>query len=335
MRVTDRITNETELVQTFLAPLTAGAPGAFDLQDDAALISPEPGTDLVITTDPIIAGVHFFADGRADDIAWKALAVNISDLAAKGAEPLAYTLALAFPEPPQRVWMANFADGLQLAQQAFGCHLIGGDTDHTAGPLSVGVTAIGTVPRGTMVPRRGARAGDHVFVTGTLGDSALGLTLHRDPARFASALTEGDKSFLIGRYLRPCPRVAMAAILRAYASAALDVSDGLVKDLTRLAGGLGIMFPASAVPLSPQARAALDADPAQIAAILSGGDDYEILFSVAPGHLQAFRKAVSRSAVGTTELGVLDDNAEGVRILDARGAAVDLKQPGYDHFSPP
>ena len=327
----DRIRNETDLIQTYLAPLAHGMPGALSLSDDAALLSLEPGTDLVISTDPIIADVHFFPTDRADDIAWKALAVNVSDLAAKGAEPLAYTMALAFPEAPERAWMAAFCDGLASAQAAFGCRLIGGDTDHTTGPLSIGVTAFGTVPRGAFGARRGARAGDHVFVTGTIGDSALGLTLHRDPALYADVLTAGDHSFLIGRYLRPNPRLALTAALRAYASAALDVSDGLVKDLARLAGGAGIAFQLSDVPLSPPARAVLAADRDALAAVLSGGDDYEILTAVPAAHVAAFRHAVLATGVSATELGVLQPEP-GIRIFDDDCRLLTLEQTGYDHF---
>ncbi len=326
-----RIQNETELIQTYLAPLTRAAPGAMGLSDDAALIAPEPGTDLVLSTDPIVAGVHFFDTDRADDIAWKAIAVNVSDLVAKGAEPLAYTLALAFPAPPERSWMADFARGLASAQAAFGCHLIGGDTDRTSGPLSIGVTAIGVLPRGSFVPRHGAEAGDHVFVTGTLGDSALGLALHRDSALYGSALTEGDRSFLLGRYLRPSPRLAMTSVLRAYASAALDVSDGLAKDLARLAGGCGIRVALAALPLSPPARAALAADARVIDAAISGGDDYEVLFAVAPDQLADFEKAMALAAVATTQLGVLSASP-GIVFLNGEGQAIEFGSTGYDHF---
>ncbi len=327
----DRIRNETDLIQTYLAPLAHGMPGAFGLGDDAALLSLEAGIDLVISTDPIIAGVHFFPTDRADDIAWKALAVNVSDQAAKGAEPLAYTMALAFPAAPERAWMSAFCDGLASAQAAFGCRLIGGDTDHTPGPLSIGVTAFGTVPRGAFVARRGARAGDHVFVTGTIGDAALGLALQRYPGLHAEALTAGDRSFLIGRYLRPNPRLALTAVLRAHASAALDVSDGLVKDLARLAGGLGLSMALSDVPLSPPARAVVAIDHRALASVLSGGDDYEILVAVAASQVAAFRHAVLLTGVSATELGVLQPQP-GIRIFDDEGGILGLEQTGYDHF---
>ncbi len=332
--MTARIDNETDLIQTYLAPLAAGAPGAFGLQDDAALISPEPGTDIVISTDPVRAGVHFLESHRAGDIAWKALAVNISDLAAKGAKPLAYTMALAFPDAPERAWMQSFADGLRAAQTEFGCHLIGGDTDRTSGPLSVSITAFGSVPQGRMVQRTTAKAGDHIFVTGTLGDAALGLALHRDPAFLSRELSSGNRAFLSGRYLRPSPRVALAPLLLSCASASLDVSDGLIKDLGRLAAaakaGVAIRF--AGLPLSPPARHMISAAPQFTERIVAGGDDYEILFAVPPGRLETMRGIALAIPVQITEIGRLEAGG-GVTLLDASGQAMHLGGGGYDHFS--
>ena len=331
--MTDRIASETELIQTYLAPLAAGYPGAFGLQDDGALIANEPGTDLVVTTDPIISGVHFFAADRASDIAWKALAVNVSDLAAKGATPLAYTMALALPEAPEHAWMANFADGLLSAQTAFGCHLIGGDTDRTPGPLSISITAFGRVPAGGMVRRGTAAVGDHVFVTGTLGDAALGLAVHRDGAVFGQHVSSGDRSFLVGRYLRPSPRLEMVAILRAFASAALDVSDGLLKDLARLAGpaNASLNVLAARLPVSPPVRKVLEANAHAQTAVVSGGDDYEILFSVSPNRVAAFLEAVRMVSVQVSEIGVLEPG-QGVAVVDRAGRVIAAGSGGYDHF---
>lgn len=332
--MSNKIANETELIQTYLAPLAAGAPGALGLRDDAAFITPPPGTDLVITTDPVIAGVHFFACQRADDIAWKALAVNVSDLAAKGAVPLAYTMALAFPEAPTHAWMELFARGLGEAQKQFGCTLVGGDTDRTSGPLSISITAFGIVPGGRMVRRHAASIGDHVFVTGTLGDAALGLVLYTNPELFGPALLSGDRGFLIARYLRPAPRLALAGALREFASAALDISDGLVKDLGRLVAGAGggadIAF--SRLPLSPSAEAMLNVAPGYAPAVLSGGDDYEILFSVPSGLVGLARQAFDALPLAVTEIGRITEGA-GVVIRDGSGRPMQLAGTGYDHFS--
>jgi thiamine-monophosphate kinase len=327
-----RVENETDLIQTYLAPLARGMPGAFGLKDDAALISTEPGIDFVISSDPIIAGVHFLATDRADDIAWKALAVNVSDLAAKGATPYAYILTLAFPEAPERAWMASFVQGLAAAQDDFGCHLIGGDTDMTPGPLSIGVTAIGTVPKGGFVRRRGAAPGDHVFVTGTIGDAALGLAIHRDPTLFAEVLTEGDRSLLVGRYLRPSPRTALAEVLREHASAALDISDGLLKDLLRLAAPSGLTLALDSIPMSTPVRAALASDPRVADAVLGGGDDYELLVAVPEDAVPAFAQGAARVGVSVSDLGVLEAGAA-LDVLGPEGTRIVPRRFGYDHFT--
>lgn len=331
--MTKRIRTETELIETYLAPLTRGAAGAFGLRDDAALIETEEGVDLVVTNDPVRAGVHFFADDDARDIAWKALAVNVSDLVAKGAEPVGYVMALAFPEPPLASWMDRFALGLKEAQDAFGIQLLGGDTDRSGGPLSVSVTAFGAVPRDGFVPRSGARAGDHVLVSGTLGDAALGLKLRAGGQE--SGLGEAHRAHLVGRYLRPEPRLALIPVLRSYATAALDVSDGLVKDLTRLAAaaGAGIEVRYSALPQSEAVRAASVNSPTTVEqAVLGGGDDYEVLFAVTDADLADVLAEAEAVGVPVTEIGILQPGA-GVRVTGDTGDDMTPSETGFDHFS--
>jgi thiamine-monophosphate kinase len=327
-----RVENETDLIATYLAPLAEGMPGAFRLTDDAAVISPAPGTDLVFSSDPIIAGVHFFSDDRPGDIAWKALACNVSDMAAKGAQPIAYLLTLALPAAPGRTWIADFAEALQTAQEKFGCKLIGGDTDRTPGPLTIGITIIGSVPSGTFVPRHGSHPGDRVFVTGTIGDAALGLALRRDPTAFKGHLSDTDREFLRDRYLRPKPRSALADVVRTHARAALDVSDGLLKDLSRLAGPLGIAVDFDAIPLSPPARAALAADPKVRDAVLAGGDDYELLVAVPPEKAGTFAESAKNIGIDVCDIGAFE---AGTRVLvrDTAGQPIEPHRLGYDHFS--
>lgn len=326
-----KVQNESELIATYLAPL-AGE-GGLGLADDAALIAADGQHDLVVTTDPIVRGVHFFADDAAADIAWKALAVNVSDVVAKGAAPFAYTLALGLPEAPTHAWMRDFACGLEAAQAAFGCRLIGGDTDRTPGALSIGVTAFGRVPAGRMVKRNTAQAGDHVFVSGTIGDAALGLRLRQDKSAFAARLTEEDARHLLGRYLRPQSRLALAPLLGAYASAALDVSDGLLQDAGKLAHGasaaLEVRF--AAVPLSQAAAkvAALGADYERC--IVTGGDDYEVLFAVPRARVDDFRAEAARLPFGVCEIGTLREGT-GVAAVHGDGTAMTLDAAGYDHF---
>ncbi len=332
MSVSDHVTDETELIQTYLAPLAMNAPGAFGLQDDVALIKLEPGFNLVVSTDPVIAGVHFFSNDAPHDIAWKALAVNVSDLAAKGAEPFAYTMALAFPEAPRRDWMAAFCAGLRQAQTAFGCTLVGGDTDRTPGPLSIGITAFGKIQEGRLVRRNGARIGDHVFVTGTIGDSALGLHLRQTPD--AIILDDEHRRFLLSRYLRPLPRLVMVQLLQSFASAALDVSDGFLKDAARIASGAGaaLSINEAAVPLSAAAKAALTGDASWLKVIVSGGDDYEILCAVPASKCAEFRQAAAALATEVSQIGVLAAGS-GVCLFLADGRPLIMTDGGFDHFA--
>lgn len=327
----DRISDETELIQAYLAPLAAA--GALGLADDAALISVEPDSDLVVSTDPIRAGVHFFPDDEPHDIAWKALAVNVSDLIAKGAVPIGYTMALALPEAPLKSWMAAFSAGLGSAQAAFGCQLLGGDCDRADGPLSIAITAFGSVPRGCFVQRTTARVGDNVFVTGTIGDAALGLKLRQRPDVFGAALPPDHAHALVQRYLRPAPNLKAIDIVRQFATAALDVSDGLIQDAARLARGAksALVIPAAAVPLSSAALSVVEIHPAAIQTVVSGGDDFEVLFAVAPETVPAMLAAASACYLPVHLLGVLE-HGDGVALSDASGRPLALKTTGYDHF---
>ncbi|MEQ1712811.1 MAG: thiamine-phosphate kinase [Hyphomicrobium sp.] len=332
-RAAGPIVGEAEII-AILAPLTARFPGAFALTDDCAMFAPEPGSEIVLNTDAVAAGVHFFADDAAADIAWKALAVNVSYLTAKGARPRVYLMALAFPEAPQRAWVEDFARGLAAAQEQFGLVLAGGDTDRRPGPLSVTIAAIGEVPTGAMVRRGAARPGDVLYVSGQLGDAALGLMLRRDGALAARwGLDAANAEALVARYFRPAPRIELAPVLRAHARAALDLSDGLVKDLGRMAAasGCGAAIDGDALPLSAAARIAFAADPALRIVVLSGGDDYEVLAAVAPDAAAAFEAAAGGSGVAVTAIGVMTDGS-GVRVHDRAGRTVAVPADGWDHF---
>ncbi len=335
---------EEAVIQRYFAPLAAGAAGAYGLGDDAACLTPTPGHDLVVTTDAIAEGVHFLPGDPPADIGWKALAVNLSDLAAKGATPRAYVMALAMPELPAPDWLAGFAAGLRAAQEAHGTVLIGGDTDRRPGPLSVAITALGEVPSGRMVRRGAAQAGDLIFVSGSLGDAALGLRLRRAPS-LARPWNLDDRAAaqLAGRYLRPAPRTALAPVLLAHASAAMDLSDGLLKDLGRMcrASGTRAEVAFAALPLSPPVRAALAADTGLAEAIVAGGDDYELLISVPPAARRAFAHAAAAAGVAVAHIGQHSARASGqssaapaddVILRDAVGAAMQLVRTGWDHF---
>lgn len=329
-----RIDSEDDLVGTFLAPLAAGFPGALGLKDDCAVLAPTPGCELVLKTDPVVGGVHFFPDDDPADIAWKALAVNVSDLAAKGATPRIYLMALSLPEAPERAWMARFAEGLGAAQRAFGIHLAGGDTDRTPGQLSIAMTVIGEVPAGRMVRRATAEADDALYVSGTLGDAALGLALRLDGTLAGRlGLSAEEAAHAIGRYLRPQPRIALAEALSAHARAAMDLSDGLMKDLGRMcrASGVGASVKAADLPLSSAVRRALAAEPSRIKDVVAAGDDYEVLAAVPPSACAAFEADAQRAGVLVARIGEVTSGPD-VRVLDARGVPLAPARSGWDHF---
>jgi thiamine-monophosphate kinase len=332
MAASDETSAEERLIARYFRPL-ATAPGAFGLGDDAAVVTPPPGCDLVLTTDGVIAGVHFFADDPPEKIGRKVLRMNLSDLAAKGARPIGFLMSIALPAAIDATWIAAFAAGLGEDATHYGCPLFGGDTDHTPGPASVSIAAFGTVPSGKMVRRATAKAGEAVVVTGTIGDAALGVMLRRD-ASLAERwrLADGFKAHLQQRYLLPEPRNALAEAVRQHASAAMDVSDGLVGDLAKLcrASAVAAEIDAARVPISQAARAAVAAEPALIETVLTGGDDYEILLTLAPEKLGTFRAAAAKAGVAATEIGRVTAG-QGTRFV-RDGKALSFARPSYSHF---
>ncbi len=328
----DHISAEQRLIARYFRPL-ATSPGAFGLADDAAIIAPPAGCDLVLKTDGVIAGVHFFANDPPDAVARKVLRMNLSDLAAKGATPLGFLMSIALPAGFDEAWIAGFAAGLGEDAAHYGCPLLGGDTDHTPGPISVYISAFGAVPHGCMVQRATAKIGDSVVVTGTIGDAALGVLLRKDEnLRAKWRLPEPLRAHLKRRYLLPEPRNAVAPAVLQYAHAAMDVSDGLVGDLGKLckASGVAAEIDAARVPLSDAARAVVTADPALLETALSGGDDYEILLTLAPGKLGAFRTAAQALGVAATEIGRVTAGKDARFMRD--GKAMTFAQPSYRHF---
>jgi thiamine-monophosphate kinase len=329
----ERLKGEEGIVR-LLARLASGAPGAFGLTDDCATIAVEPGTELVLKTDPVAEGVHFLRDDAPEDIGWKALAVNASDLAAKAARPLGYLMALSFPEAPTAVWLKRFAAGLEAAQTAFGCHLLGGDTDRRPGPLSITITLLGTVPCRSMVRRGTAQPDDVLFVSGTLGDAFLGLALRKDGALAGRwGLSPDEAQHLIGRFLRPQPRLALASALSAHASAAMDVSDGLTKDLARMCegSGCGARVRFSDVPLSAPAAKAVAADPALAVSAVTAGDDYEVLAAVPAPKAEPFRSAAAAAGVLVSRVG-RTHAGRGVVLEGHDGRPLAIEELGWEHF---
>jgi thiamine-monophosphate kinase len=325
-----RRSGEFEIIARYFAPLARGAAPALGLTDDVALIAPTPGTDLVVKTDAVVESVHFLAGDRPELVARKALRVNISDLAAKGARPRWYLLDAILPRRIDDRWIAAFARGLAKDQAEFGIALIGGDMSSTPGPLTLAITALGEVPRGKMPRRSGARPGDDIYVSGTIGDGALGLLVATGKLKSADRRHAG---FLLDRYRLPQPRVALGGYLLGFASAALDVSDGLVADLGHIceSSRLGATVELARVPLSPAAAATLAQNPALFERILTGGDDYEILFTVPAEARSRVAALARRLELRLTRIGHMHAG-RGVGLIDAAGRRRTMARGGWTHF---
>lgn len=320
---------EEALIARYFAPLAG--PGADGLRDDAASLTPSPGHNLVVTADAVVAGIHYFPDDPPGSIAVKALGVNLSDLAAKGAVPRGFLLTLALPDDWTEDWLAAFAGALGATSRQHGCPLLGGDTVRSGGPALIGVTAFGELPHGTIVRRQAARAGDRLCVSGTIGDAALGLALRLVPD---PGLDAAHGAALRDRYLHPRPRLALAPVLRAQARAAMDVSDGLVGDLTKMLAGTGLTarIEAARVPLSDAARAAIARDSTRFATALTGGDDYEILCAVPPETLPAFLADSARAGVPVAEIGIVEKGEAPPLVVDAAGRTMGFAAGSFSHF---
>lgn len=319
---------EDDLIARYFRPL-ATDPGALGLVDDAALLKAS-GDDLVVTTDAIVEGVHFLPSDPPESIARKALRVNLSDIAAKGALPAGFVLTLALREPNEQ-WLAPFARALGEDAASFNCPVLGGDTVSTPGPLMISITAFGRVPPGEMVRRTSAKPGDRIAVTGTIGDAALGLRILKGEGEGIDA---ASRDFLIQRYRVPQPRNALAIAIRSHASAAMDVSDGLAGDLAKLcaASGVSAVVKLTDVPLSVPARTLVTRGSSSIEAAVSGGDDYEVLCTVPENRWDSLVDAAQKADVKVTAIGTVEAGSAAPRFLDAAGQPVVLKRLSFSHF---
>ena len=320
---------EFELIARHFAPLARAFAGAGGLESDNAYLPADGRHDIAVKTDTIVSGVHFLDDESPDRVAAKALRVCLSDLAAGGAKPLAYQLSLALNRGWQERWVAGFARGLAADQRRYGIVLCGGDTVVTPGPLTVTITAFGQVPRGRGLGRGGARAGDDLWASGTIGDAALGLLVARGALKTIGAR---DRKVLEDRYRLPRPRNALGSRLIGIARAAADVSDGLLADAGHVAATsrLAVHIERERVPLSTAARRALIVEPALWADALGGGDDYELVIAAAPRRAGALREAARQARVKVTRIGRF---AEGRGVhLTVGGRAVAVARTGYVHF---
>ncbi len=311
-------------IARYFKPLAG--PGALELGDDAAVFAPPVGRELVVAADAMVAGVHFLADDPPDLVARKLLRTNLSDLAAMGAVPFGYLLTVSVPRGTPDAWFAAFSAGLAQDQAEFGVALLGGDTTSTAGPVSLSLTIMGSVAPGQALRRNGARAGDGIWVSGTIGDGALGLLAAQ------GAIVDG---YLADRYRVPQPRLALGAALHGIAHAAMDVSDGLVQDLGHLCreSGVAAEIEAGWVPLSDAARQVVAAEPGRLALCLTGGDDYELLFAVPPA-LDAGLIEVARAVgIPVTRIGAFRTGEPRVTVMGMDGAAMGLSRGGWSHFA--
>jgi thiamine-monophosphate kinase len=319
---------EFERIRRFFAPLAG--PGGLRLLDDAGLVDCRAGRRLVVTADAIVAGVHYLPADPPDRVARKLLRVNLSDLAAMGARPLHYVLTTALPVELGTEWLARFAEGLGEDQRRFGIDLLGGDSVATAGPAVLSLTAIGEVAAGNEVRRSGAEPGDIVWVSGTIGDAFLGLSVLRGAY---SELAPQHRDYLTRRFQIPDPRTELGPQLPGVAHAMIDVSDGLLADLGHICetSQVAAVIELARVPLSPAARVIVEGDPGICRRLAAGGDDYELLFTTPADAAEAIATLSSRLAVPITEVGRVKAGA-GVRLVDANGRVIPVEGTGYRHF---
>ncbi len=323
---------EDSLIARYFKPL-ATDPGAFALDDDAAALK-AVGDDVVVTTDAIVEGVHFLPDDPPDTLARKALRVNLSDIAAKGATPAGFVLTLALRKVDE-VWLSSFASALGDDASHYGCPLLGGDTVSTPGPLMISITAFGRVTPDRMVHRSGAKPGDRIVVTGTIGDAALGLdVLKGGPVAAALASDPIAREMLAARYRVPQPRNGLANAVRDFASSAMDVSDGLAGDLAKLckASGVSARVNLADVPMSAPAAALLAQGTVGVEALVAGGDDYEILCTVPEDRLAAFIRMAEVAAIPATSIGVVVAGRAAPGFVDREGRELALQRLSYSHF---
>jgi len=319
-------TDEFSLIAQYFSDCgAAGDDTLLGVGDDCALLAPPAGEVLAVTTDTLISGVHFPHHSPARQIAQRALAVNLSDIAAMGATPRWFQLALTLPDSDQD-WLAEFSAGLNAMACEFNCALVGGDT--TRGPLTISITLMGTVPSGQAMKRSGAKPGDTIFVSGTLGDGAAGLAA----VEGRLSLSAEDTDFLEGRFWQPQARVAQGLKIRAFASAAIDISDGLVADLGHIAKAsqVAALVEVDKLPLSPALRRAAGSERGLTWA-LSGGDDYELCFTVPASGLAQCQRLIDEGVLTATPIGQIIEG-QGVLCVDGQGSPLETPHSGYQHF---
>jgi thiamine-monophosphate kinase len=327
------IPSEFEIIKQFFRPLAIGNKASLGLKDDVALLQLYQPSQIILTADAVVAGVHFFPQDPPGLIARKALRVNISDLAAKGAQPLGYLMTIAIPAGTSQFWLENFAAGLKIDQYEFGISLLGGDTVSTPGPLTISITAIGLLPNQARLPQRcHAQIGDIIGVSGTIGDAALGLQVLKGRIKIDS---QQNNNFLKDRYWIPRPRLNLGIELVKHGMihAMMDISDGLLGDLKHIcnASSVGAEVDSTAIPLSSAALAAYQIDPDILPIILTGGDDYELLFTTSPDSWPIIERFGQKLGVPISKIGHIISGSELI-VLDKDSKIYPIEPKGYQHF---
>jgi thiamine-monophosphate kinase len=332
--VHDKHDDEFDIIARIFAPL-ASETGALGLRDDAAVLMVADGQELLVTCDTLVEGVHFLKDDPAESVGHKALAVNLSDLTAKGARGYVYMLSLALPHDVPTQWLEDFASGLKEIQDRTGISLIGGDTTATPGPVTITITALGLVSHQHAVLRLGAKPGDRLYVSGTIGDAHLGLRLLLEPERAETwGLAEEDVLFLVERYRRPGPNNELALLVRNFAQAAIDISDGLVGDIEKLCrvSHVGAKLEAARVPFSPVAQKVLAREPALLPVLIAAGDDYEVVAAISEKSAAGFESEAAAIGAAFAMVGRVLPEDDAVCVVDGNGHPMALKHKGFSHF---
>jgi thiamine-monophosphate kinase len=330
----DENLGEFEIIEQVFAPL-ATEPGALGLKDDAAILMVSEGHELVVTCDTLVEGVHFLKEDPPESVGHKALAANISDLTAKGARAYAYMLSLAVPNGTPAEWFTQFAEGLRTVQRETGISLIGGDTTATPGAPTITITALGLVTHQHAAMRLGAKPGDRLYVSGTIGDSHLGLQLMRDPALAEKwGLTDEDVAYLVDRYRRPGPNADLAILVRNFAQAAIDVSDGLVGDVEKLCrvSHVGARLETVRVPFSDAGKKILEREPERLSELITAGDDYGVVVAVSEKSAPDFESEAAAGGMAFSRIGEITEVEANVEVADGEGNPLTLKHKGFSHF---
>ncbi len=321
--------DEFEMIETYFAPLTMGQAGSAGLKDDAAVISVPDGYELVVTSDTVNEGIHFLIGESPANIARKALRSNLSDLAAMGAKPLCYQLNIAFPEQPTGAWLSGFCKSLHGDNEKYGIYCSGGDTTSIqSSGVSISITAMGIVPKGRAVRRGGAKAGDHIVITGPVGDAVLGLKALQE------GLSEDLYQNAINRYRVPQPRTGLVATLQGHVNAAADISDGLIADCLHIAraSNLGLEIDINAITFSKDVQAAIEESDISHEKAIQSGDDYELILAVSPTELDFVIDELKNNNLNPLVIGEFKGDTLELSILNSKSLRIHDLNQGWKHF---